>query len=129
MAKNTNNSGIVLAGENTGDEDMLSPITETPNATVPQPSENSTEIMAGEVVALIQENATVLQELIRGNTEDALAQIQLVYEDCQRQVESYYLSQQQQLQESITSSIAQGNATLLSKLQKERLTLTNLRKK
>ena len=127
MAKNTNNSGIVLTEENTGDEIMLSLITETPNVT--QPSENSTEIMAGEVVSLIQENASVLQELIRGNTEDALAQIQLVYEDCQRQVENYYLARQKELQESITTSIAQGNAVLLKKLQAERLTLTNLRKK
>jgi hypothetical protein len=132
MAKNPNNSGIVLTDDSmgaTGDDTLLSPVIETPNVTVSQHTENSTEAMAGEMVALIQENASVLQELIRSNTEEALAQIQMVYADCQRQVEDYYLTQQQQLQESITASIASGNAALLKKLQGEKLTLANLRKK
>lgn len=112
-----------------GDDILLSPITETPNDTVAQNTENSTEVMAGEMVSLIQENASVLQELIRSNTEEALVQIQMVYADCQRQVEDYYLTQQRQLQESITSTLAIGNAALLKKLQSEKLTLANLRKK
>lgn len=132
MAKNPNNSGIVLTEDSmgaAGDESLLSPVTETPNVTVSQHTENSTEVMAGEMVTLIQENASVLQELIKSNTEEALAQIQAVYDQCQRQVEDYYLTQQRQLQESITSSIASGNAALLKKLQSEKLTLANLRKK
>ena len=132
MAKNPNNSGIVLTDGSmgaTGDDTLLSPIIETPNYTVSQHTENSTEVMAGEMILLIQENATVLQDLIKSNTEDALVQIQMVYTECQRQVEGYYLTQQQQLQESITSSIASGNAALLKRLQAEKLTLANLRKK
>ncbi len=132
MAKNPNNNGTVLTDDSmvlAGDESLLSPIPETPNVTVSQHTENSTEVMAGEVILLIQENATVLQELIRSNTEDALAQIQAVYDQCQRQVSDYYLTQQRQLQESITTSIASGNAALLKKLQSEKLTLANLRKR
>jgi len=132
MAKNPNNSGIVLTDDSAvlpGGDNRASPIIETQSDTVSQYPENSTEVMAGEMVALIQENASVLQDLIRNNTEDALAQIQTVYDQCQRQVEEYYLTQQRQLQESITSSIAIGNAALLKKLQGEKLTLANLRKK
>jgi len=132
MAKNNNNGGIVLTDDSlvlASGDNMVSPIIETQNDTVSQHTENSTDVMAGEMILLIQENATVLQDLIRSNTEDALARIQTVYNQCQRQVEDYYLTQQRQLQESITTSIACGNAALLKKLQSERLTLANLRKK